>query len=70
MFGLKKLTKQVADLKEDSHPPVDIAPRIYDELDRMLLLGRLFYDVPSEDLLDAASAGLESHNSNPTRNRR
>lgn len=48
MFGLKKLTKQVADLKEDSHPPVDIAPRIYDELDRMLILGRLFYDVPTD----------------------
>lgn len=58
-----RLTQEINRLKQDSHPPVDIAPRIYDELDRMVILGRLFYDVPTSQLQQAAQLGLNSFNS-------
>jgi len=49
-------------LEAHSHEPVDIAPRIYDEIERMLKLGRAFYDVPNEDLDQAISDGLTTYN--------
>lgn len=55
--------QRLARLEKDSHEPVDIAPRIYDELDRMVILGRLFYDVPTSQLQQAAQLGLNSFNS-------
>lgn len=58
-----RLIQEINRLKQDSHPPVDIAPRIYDELDRMATLGRLFYDVPTNQLEQAAQLGLNSFNS-------
>lgn len=59
---INDLERQVVELKRHSHEPVDIAPRVYDEMERMVTLGRLFYNVPTEDLAQASGEGLTTYN--------
>lgn len=45
-------------LEKNSHEPQDIAPRVIEELDRAVMLLKLFKDIPTRNLEYFATNGL------------
>lgn len=52
------LEQRVEALEKHSHEPQDIAPRVIEELDRAVILLRLFEKIPTKNLEFFAENGL------------